>query len=161
MSESKQTLTRLEVRRMYAGLESPSLDSIKCFPLFYAIDRTRRKLKPVYEALSPEKMIKDYDEYNREVRKLHETMSEGKTITTPSGDKIWDINYNSNEYINKISEIKKKYGVDKYEEFLNEEFDEDITQYIHYVNSKEVDPKTDIPNFGVYKLISFLFKDLE
>jgi ribosome assembly protein YihI (activator of Der GTPase) len=159
MSESKQTLTRLEVRRMYAGLESPSLDSIKCFPLFYAIDRTRRKLKPVYEALSPEKMIKDYDEYNREIRALHESLSEGRTITTRTGEKIWDINYNSNEYLDKLDELKTKYGIKEYDEFINGEFDEDIDQYIHYVNDKEVDPKKDVPDFGTFKLISFLFKN--
>ena len=67
--------TNFEVRQMYSGLESPKLEAIKNFALFYAIDRTSRKLKPVAEALSPEKMIPELDKYNTAVRNLHETLS--------------------------------------------------------------------------------------
>lgn len=161
-NDQKTKLTRLEVRQMYSGLESPKLEGIKNFALFYAIDRTRRKLKPVAEALSPEKMIPDLDKYNTAVRNLHETLSGGKTIENPvTGEKMWDINYSSNEYVSKITDLKKEHGIDKYDEFIKGEFEENIEDYIHFVNEKEVDRKKDVPDYGTWKLIHFLFKETD
>ena len=153
-------ITRLEVLQRKQGLEHPALNSITNRSLFYAIDRTLDKLTSVTKTFEPKRSINDYDEYLKEVRDLHEKLSGGKTTENPmNGEKIWDVNYGSNEYVNKINALKEKYGVKTYDEWMAAPFDENIDDYIHFVNEKEVDIDKDVPNYGVYKLIKFLFKN--
>ena len=161
-SETKNeipVITRLEVLQRKQGLESPALNSITNFSLFYAIDRTLEKLTSVAKSFEPKKRIPNFDEYNQKVRDLLEKLSGGKTIENPmTGEKMWDINYSSNEYVSKINALKEEYGVKAYDEWMAAPFDENIDDYIHFVNEKEVDPMKDVPNYGVYKLISFMFR---
>lgn len=159
MKEDKK-LSRLDVRRMYNGLEDKRLDVIKKHSLMYSINRTKKYLKEIDELLSPENVIPEWEQYNKEVREFHEKISGGKTIENPkTGEKMWDINYSSKEYNDTLEELKQKYSIDEYEAYMKGDFDEPIEKFIHYVNEKEVDIKVDVPDYGVMKLIYFLWKD--
>lgn len=159
LDKNKQ-ITRLDVRKMYAGLESERLEVIKNHSLMYAINRTKRHLKEISELLAPENVIPQWEEYNKELRELHERLSGGKTIENPmTGEKMWNINYGSKEYNNGLKELKERYSIDAYDAYMKGDFDEPIDKYIHFVNEKEVDPKVDVPDYGVMKLIHFLWKE--
>ena len=83
IKSAKKSVSRNEIRAMYAGLESKKLESIKNHSLMYAINRTKRYLKEISDLLSPEKVITGWEDYNAEIRKLHEDLSGGKTIENP------------------------------------------------------------------------------
>lgn len=160
IKSAKKSVSRNEIRAMYAGLESKKLESIKNHSLMYAINRTKRYLKEISDLLSPEKVITGWEDYNAEIRKLHEDLSGGKTIENPvTGEKMWNVNYGSSEYHQQLKELKDKYGITEYEQYMEGEFDEPLEKFIHYVNEKEVDKKVDIPDYGVMKLIHFLWKE--
>jgi len=159
LKEAKEIITRTDVRLMHQNLQSKKLDAIKNHSLIYAIGRTLDKLKAVDKEMAPEKVIVGWEEYNEKLRELHEKLSGGKTTETHDGQKIWQINYSSNEYAKATKALREEYGIDQYEEWMNGAFDENIADFIHYVNDKEVSVEKDVPDFGVYKLIKFMFKD--
>lgn len=151
--------SNLEVRLIYAGLDSMELGTIKSFPLVHAIVKTRRALKRLAEELAPEEMVPEFEQYQKELRAFHEKLGEGKTISNPrTGEKVWDINFSSNEYHDGVKAIKEKYLVDKYEAYMKEPLEVPFSNYLHMAPDS-VDRDKDIPNMGVYNLIWFLFKD--
>lgn len=153
----QEKLSRAEVRQLYYNLQSDKLNVIKNHSLMYAIGRTVDKLKPIIKKIEPDYVIPNYDQYKEDLQKLHEKLSGGKTVETRSGEKIYDINYNGIEYTSKLEEIKEEYGINEYEDWMNQPFDEEVP--IHYVNNKEVTVEKDVPDYGIYKLIKILFKE--
>ena len=152
--------TNFEVRMIYLGLESPELHSITNPNLVHAINRTRRKMKVLYEELGPEAMVPEWSEYEKELNSLNETFSKNKTIPHPrTGERVWDINFNSPEYQERVNSLKSKYGVDIYEEYMKSPFEENFKDFIHKPDNPQYSREKDVPNLGVYKLIYFLFDE--
>lgn len=154
-----ELITRSRVIGIYRGLKSPALDVITNKSLMYAIQRSADKLESVVKLMEPEKVIPDYQQYLNDIRKLNEDLSGGKTIETERGEKVWDLNYNSLAYREAVEKINKQYGIDEYDEWINGEFEENLADFLHYANTKEIDMEKDIPNYGVFKLIHVLFKE--
>lgn len=134
--------TNFEVRMLYLGLESQELHSITNPSLVHAINRTRRKMKVLYEELGPEAMVPEWAEYEKELNSLNEAFSKNKTIPHPrTGEKLWDINFNSPEYQEAVNTLKAKYGVDEYEGYMKSPFEENFNEFIQNLQSPNIQGK--------------------
>jgi len=113
----------------------------------YAKEKNRRKFQSIAETLMFDKVMpethKKYEEYQKEIQKLYEELSKGKTkhVSGPGGQpaEMYDVDVSAPEFIKKKETLDKKFAetlteykekMEEYDKFLNEDYEEEIPVFM-------------------------------
>jgi len=120
---------------------------IKNVRVSYAKEKNRRRFQSIAETLMFEKVMpethKKYEGYQKEIQKLYEELSKGKTkqVPGPGGQmaEMYDVDVSSAEFTKKKEALDKKFAetideyktkMEEYEKFLNEDYEEEIPVFM-------------------------------
>jgi len=138
----------------------------------YAKEKNRRKFERIAESLMFDKVMpevhKKHEEYQKEVKSLYETLSKGKTkqVSGPGGQiaEMYDVDTQSPEFTKKKETLDKKFAetiteykakMEEYEQFLNEEYEDDIPVFM--LNFDDLPVNT---SDAVMQIIEFMVREI-